>query len=203
MTNAHSEDPSIVTADISKWISGESEVFFDLLKTPPSVTVDSNPGAERSTARPSIRKFAHPAIAAVVGAVSFVTSVCFVLPIGHSVEPLSAADAKLQPSDDGATSRPAIVPLPVADAKSQPSDDRATSTIAIAVGDAGWSAPRTLPATEIIPTPAMPPLNQPTTRLSYAQVAAFLSEVGTWYDQRTKAATALERKPTSTHRASR
>jgi len=52
-------------------------------------------------------------------------------------------------------------------------------------------------------TPAMPPLNHPTTTLSNAQVAAFLSEVGTWYDRRTKAATAPESKPSSPHRASR
>lgn len=180
MADTHSENPSIVTADISKWISGESEVFFDLPQTPPSVTADTNPGAERSTARLSIRKFAHPAIAAVVGAVTFVASVCFVIPMRHSVEPLSAADAKSQPSDDGAT-----------------------STIARAVGDAGWSTPLTPSATEIIPTPAIPSLNQPTTTLSNAQVAAFLSEVGTWYDRRTKAATAPERKPSSPHRASR
>jgi hypothetical protein len=203
MTGTHSENPSIVTADISKWISGEAEVFFDLPQTPPSVTVDSNPGAERSTARLSIRKFAHPAIAAVVGAVTFVASVCYVIPMRHSVEPLSAGDANSQRSDGRATSRPAVVPLPVADVRSQPSDDGATSTIARAVGDAGWSTPLTPSATEIIPTPAMPSLNQPTTTLSNAQVAAFLSEVGTWYDWRTKAATAPERKPSSPHRAAR
>ena len=198
MTDTHSQNPSIVTADISKWISGESEVFFDLPQTPPSVTA----GAERSTARLSIRKFA-PAIAAVVGAVTFVASVCFVIPMRHSVEPLSAADAKSQRSDGRATSRPAVVPLPATDVRSQPSDDGATSTIARAVGDAGWSTPLTPSATEIIPTPAMPPLNHPTTTLSNAQVAAFLSEVGTWYDRRTKAATAPESKPSSPHRASR
>jgi hypothetical protein len=178
MTHTHSENPSIVTADISKWISGESDAFFDLPQTPPSVTADSNPGAERSTARPSIRRFVHPAIAAVVGAVTLVASVCFVIPMRHSVEPLSAADAKSQPSDDGAT-----------------------STIARPLENAGWSKPLTSPPTEIIPTPVMPPLNQPTTTLSSAQVAAFLSEVGAWYDRRTKAAPVSERRPSSPQRA--
>ena len=61
MTDTHSENPSIVTADISKWISGESEVFFDLPQTPPSVTADSNPSGEvdRAAFNPEIRASCH------------------------------------------------------------------------------------------------------------------------------------------------
>lgn len=199
MTDTFSESPSLMTADISKWISGESEVFFDPRRTPPFVTADSNPGAERWTARPSIRKFVHRAIATVIGAVTFVASVFLVIPMRHSIEPLPTADAKSRPSDGGATSRPAVVPLP---AKSQASDEGATYTIPRAVGNAGWSTPLTPRPTENIPTPAMPPLNQPTTTLSDAQVAAFLSEVANWYDRRTKATTVPERKPSSLQRAS-
>jgi hypothetical protein len=62
--------------DINKWISGETDVFFDTHQMPPSVTADSNPGAGGgSTARPSIPKFAHPAITAVVGALASVALV--------------------------------------------------------------------------------------------------------------------------------
>jgi hypothetical protein len=56
-------------ADINKWISGETEAFP--LQTPSAASVDSNPGEERSTAQPSIQKFVHLAIAAVIWSLRF------------------------------------------------------------------------------------------------------------------------------------
>ena len=90
--------------DIDKWISGETDVFFDTRATLPSVSADSNPGAKGSFARLSVQKFGHPAIMAVVGAftaVAWISSVSF---MQHSAEPYSILDANSQPSDDGATS---------------------------------------------------------------------------------------------------
>jgi hypothetical protein len=165
--------------DINKWISGETDVFFDTHQMPPSVTADSNPGAGGgSTARPSIPKFAHPAITAVVGALASVALVTLVIWMRQPVETFPVAEAKLTPSDGGAT-----------------------STRASAVEDAIWSTP-VKPPTEIIPTLTTPPLNQPTTMLSDAQVAAFLSEVSIWYDRR-KAAPPPERKTSPPRWASR
>src|SRR3984893_17621399 len=56
-------------------------------RKPPSVTAESNPGKEMSTARPSSRKFEHIGIVAVVGAFASVGLVCFVLVMPHPAEP--------------------------------------------------------------------------------------------------------------------
>jgi hypothetical protein len=165
-------------ADINKWISGESEGFFDPRQTPPSVTADSNPGEETSTAQPSIRKFVGLAIAALVGA--SVASAFFVILMRHSVEPSPAAHAKLPPSDSGTT-----------------------FTGSRAEGDAGWSTLVTSPPTEIVPALAMPILNQQTTTPSDAEFAAFLREVRIWDDRRTEAAPRPERKLSPPQRTSR
>ena len=157
--------PNMTIGDINKWISGETELFLIPRATPPCVSTDSSPGAKSSSAHLSIRKFAHPAIIAVVGAFSAVAWVSSVSFMQYSAETFPASDAKSQPSEDGAAF---------------------TREIAV------------------IPTPAVPLPNQPTTTmLSNAQLAAFLSQVGMWYDQRTKAATAPERKSSPPQRASR
>ena len=171
----------MILANINQWISGESEIFSDSRPTPPpSATADSNPVEGMSTARPSSRKFEHIAIVAVVGAFAAVALVCFVLAIRHPVEPSPAADRMAQPSDGGAT-----------------------STSATAARDASRFTPVTPPPTETFPTLAMPMVNQPPTTLSDAQLAAFLREVGIWYDRRTDAAPRPERKPSPSKRASR
>jgi hypothetical protein len=171
----------MTVSDINKWISGETEVFFDTREMPPSVTADGNLGAERSTVRPSIQKFVRPAITVVVGAFASVVLVSLVISMRHSVEP-----------------------LPAADVKSQPSEGAAISPKAHEVEDTGWFPTVTPPPTEIIPTPVIPLLNQPITitTLSDAQIARFLSEVGIWYD-RHKAAPTPERKPSPPQLASR
>ena len=61
----------MAVADINKWISGETEVFF-LPNEPLSVTVDCNPGKEGSTASPARRKFVFRAIAAIVATFALV-----------------------------------------------------------------------------------------------------------------------------------
>ena len=163
--------------DIDKWISGETDVFFDTRATPPSVSADSNPSAKGSFAHLSVRKFAHPAIIAVVGAVAAVAWVSSVSFMQNSPETFPTPDAKSQPPEGGATSERAA-------------EDETLST------------PTMSPPREVIPTPAVPLPKQPTTMLSDAQRAAFLRQVGTWYDQRTKAATGLNRKPLAPRRAS-
>lgn len=164
--------------DIDKWISGETDVFFDTRATLPSVSADSNPGAKGSSAPLSVRKFGHPAIIAVVGAftaVAWISSVSF---MQHSAEPYSILDANSQPSDDGATS-------------------------GRAPGSETLSTPITSPPRKVIEAPVVPLPKQPTTMLSDARLAAFLRQVGIWYDQRMKAATAPERKSSARQRASR
>ena len=164
--------------DINKWISGESERFFDPRQTPPSVTAESNPGEERSTAQPPIRKFVGLAIAALVGAAA--ASAFFVILMAHSGEPSPAADAKLPPSDSGTT-----------------------FTGPRAEGGAGWSTPVTSPPPEIVPTLAMPILNQQTTTPPDAEFAAFLREIRIWDDRRAEAAPRSERELSPSQRPSR
>jgi hypothetical protein len=43
-------------ADMNKWTSGETEVFFDPRQTPSAAGGDNNSGGEKLTARPSIHK---------------------------------------------------------------------------------------------------------------------------------------------------
>jgi hypothetical protein len=168
----------MAVADINKWISGETEVFFLPDKTL-SVTTDSNPGKEGSTASLARWKFVFRAIAAVVAAFAFVALGSFVIPMRHPVDLAPAADAKPQPSESGSA-----------------------STRAQAVGDAAWSTPVAPVPTEIIPAVATPILNPPTT-LPARQVAALLRDLGNWYDQRTKAAPIPERKTSPPQRTSR
>jgi hypothetical protein len=148
-------------------------------RKPPSVTAESNPGKEMSTAQPSSRKFEHIGIVAVVGAFASVGLVCFVLAMPHPVEP-SLGDRTAQPSGVGAT-----------------------STSATAAEDAIRSKPVTPPLTETPPTLAMPMLYQPPTSLSDAQLAASLHEVGIWHDRPAEAVPRVDRKPSPSQRASR
>jgi hypothetical protein len=166
--------------DINKWISGETELFFDARSTPPSVSADSNPGAKRSSAHLSIRKFVHPAIIAFVGAFAAVAVVSSVSFMQHSAELLRASDPKSQLPESGAT-----------------------FTRAIAAEHENVSTPPMSLPKEVIPTPAVPLRNDPTQMLSDAQRAAFLSQVGIWYNERAKAATASIKKPSPTQGVSR
>jgi hypothetical protein len=156
-------------ADIDKWISGEIETFFNPLQAPASVAADNKPGEKNSTARPSMRKFGRPAIAAVVGALVSSALVCFAISMPQSIESFSAAYAKLHPSNDDTTS--------------------------IGVrGDADGFEPVTKSA-EITPALAMEIPNQPTATLSDTQVTAFLRDARIWYERRAEAAQRPDRKP--------
>ena len=132
-------------ADINKWISGETEAFP--LQTPSAASVDSNPGEERSTAQPSIQKFVHLAIAAVIGAFASAALVHFVL-MRAPVEP-SRADEKSQSSGSGTLVTGGRV-----------------------LGDVVGARPITASPTEINSTLAMPIVNQPTAALPDARLAA-------------------------------
>ena len=132
-------------ADINKWISGETEAFP--LQTPSAASVDSNSGEERSTAQPSIQKFVHLAIAAVIGAFASAALVHFVL-MRAPVEP-SRADEKSQSSGSGTLVTGGRV-----------------------LGDVVGARPITASPTEINSTLAMPIVNQPTAALPDARLAA-------------------------------
>jgi hypothetical protein len=151
-------------ADLNNWISGETEAFFDPLQaSSTAVSVDSNPGGERLTARASIRKFVQLAIAAVIGGFASVALVYFVVLLRNSVEPSRATDANSQSSGSGTLVTGGRV-----------------------LGDVGGSRPITTAPIEI-PTLGMPILNQPTTALPDARLAA----------------PRPERKPAAPQRASR
>jgi hypothetical protein len=162
-------------ADINKWISGETEVFFGPDNIPPSVAAGSSPGNKRSTAPPSIPKFAYAAIGAVVLAFAFAA---FITSMQHP-----------------------IGPAPTSDAESQPLEGGAAPTSAKATENATWPAPIALPSAVVAPLAA--PILTPPTTLSDAQLAASLRTIGNWYDQRSKAAPIPERKPSPPHRTSR
>ena len=172
-----SRNTPMAVADINKWISGETEDFFLPNKTL-SVTVDRNPGKEGSTASPARQKFVFRAITAVVATFALVALASFVIPMRHPVDPASEADAKPQPSESG----PA-------------------STGAQAAGDVARSTPVAPVPKEITPAVATI-LNQPTT-VPAPQVAALLRDLGNWYDQRTKAPSIPERKPSPPQQTSR
>jgi hypothetical protein len=160
----------MAVADINKWISGETEVFF-LPNTTLSVTVDCNPGKEGSTASSARRKFVFPFIAAVVAIFALVALAFVVIPMRHPVDPASEADAKPQPSESG----PA-------------------STRAQTAGDVARSTPIAPVPKEITSAVTTPILSQPIT-VPAPQVAAFLRDLRNWYDQRTKAPSIPVRKP--------
>jgi hypothetical protein len=165
----------MTSVDINKWISGEIEAFCDPPTPPSPVVADSDPGEERSTTRPSLRRFSYPVIAAVVVALASVFVASIMIAMRYSGGPTLAADGKSQPSD---------------------------STIVFdAAKTAAPSAPASPTPTEIAPTLALPLSTQPATRPD-PQRAALLSNVGTWYDQHTKAAPIPQRKPSPTQRAS-
>jgi len=168
----------MAVADINKWISGETEVFF-LPNEPLSVTVDCNPGKEGSTASPARRKFVFRAIAVIVATFALVALASSVIPMRQPVDSASETDAKPQPSERG----PA-------------------STRVQAAGDVAWSTPVAPVPKEITPAVATPILSQPTTGPA-PQVAAFLSDLRNWYDQRTKAPSIPERKPSPPQQTSR
>jgi hypothetical protein len=168
----------MAVADINKWISGETEDFFLPNKTL-SDTVDRNPGKEGSTASPARRNFVLRAIAAAVATFALVALASFVIPMRHPVDPASEADAKSQPSETG------------------PASKRAQSA-----GDVARSTPAPPVPKEIAPAVATPILNQPTI-VPAPQVAAFLRDLGNWYDQRTKAPSIPVRNPSPPQQTSR
>jgi hypothetical protein len=135
-------------AGMNKWISGEMEVFFDPRQTPSAASGDSNPGEERLTARPSIQKFVHLAIAAVVGALASVALVYFVVLMRAPVEPSPAANTKLQSTGSGSLARGGRV-----------------------LGDVEGTRPMAASPTAINSTLAMPVPNQPTATLPDARLA--------------------------------
>jgi len=168
----------MAVADINKWISGETEVFF-LPNKALSVTVDRNPGKEGSTASTAKRKFVFRTIAAVAATFALVALASFVIPMRHLVYPASEADAKRPPSESGSA-----------------------STRAQAAADVARFTPVAPVPKEITPGVATPIVNQPNT-VPAPQVAAFLRDLGTWYDQRTKAPSIPERKPSPPRQTSR
>jgi type IV secretory pathway VirB10-like protein len=138
----------MMLADMNKWISGETEAFFDPLQTPSAVSGDNKSGEGRLTARSSIRRFVHLAIAAVIGAFAAVALIYLVALMRAPVESSRAADEKSQSSGSG--------------------------TLVLggrALGEVKGARPITASPTEITSTPAMPILNQPTTALPDARLA--------------------------------
>ena|SRR6202043_255208 len=174
--------------DINKWISGETDFFFDPRQMPPSVSTGSNPREERSRARPSFWKLTHPAIVTVLGTLGFVTVVGVVISIRYSVEPFAAADAT---SRHSAVARAAMSVSPVDDpirALPQRTTTLSDARIAAFLKEVSiWYDRRTDPASGGVspvddPMPALP---QRMTMFSDAHIAAFLKEVSIWYDRRT------------------
>jgi hypothetical protein len=125
-----------------------------------------------SPARPASQKFEHTAIVCVVGAFALVGVVCLVLAMRHPIEPFLGADRGSQPSDVWATFTSGPEPV-----------------------DTDQSTPVTPPPTETFQTPPIALLNQPSTNLSEAQLAAFLREVGIWYDGRAETMRTPQNKP--------
>src|SRR5215467_5256126 len=92
----------MIIANMNKWISGETESFFDPHSTPSTAaSVDSKSADERLTVRAAIRKSVPLAIAAVLGAFACVALVYFVELTRTPIEPSRAVDQKL-PSTGGA-----------------------------------------------------------------------------------------------------
>jgi hypothetical protein len=186
----------MTSVDINKWISGEIEAFFDPPTMPPLVATDSNPVEERSTTRPSIRKFRYPAITAVIVAFAFVVVAIFAVSMRYPVGPSVATNAMSPPSESRITStgtEEAASSTPAA-----PSPKEAAPTPREAAPTPKEAAPT---PKEIAPIVAPPVLSQPATRVD-PQRAASLSDFGVQYHLRTKAAPIPQRKPSPAKRIS-
>ena len=127
-------------ADMNKWTSGETEVFFDPRQTPSAAVGDNNSGGEKLTARPSIQKIAHLAIAATIGAFASVAVVYFAVLMRGPVEPSRGASEKVTGSGILATGGRAL-------------------------GGIEGTKPMTASPTAMNSTLAMPILNPPTTAI--------------------------------------
>ena len=149
------------SAELDRWISGEAEVFFAARGRPASVAADANPRQVRPTERSWIGKWKHGAIATVVATAATVTAISVVISTRPSREPFVAARTTSTRSG-GATN---AVELDGAQKSDRP------------------AAP---PSTTPVPT-LTPPISESMPQLSDAQLAAFLREVGLWYDRRTQA----------------
>ena len=127
-------------ADMNKWTSGETEVFFDPRQTPSAAGGDNNSGGEKLTARPSIQKIAHLAIAATIGAFASVAVVYFAVLMRGPVEPSRAASENVPATGSGIL-----------------------ATGGRALGGIEGTRPMTASPTAMNSTLAMPILNPPTT----------------------------------------
>src|SRR5215472_4138076 len=87
----------MIIANMNKWISGETESFFDPHSTPfAAASVDSKSADERLTVRAAIRKSVPLAIAAVFGTFVSVALVYFIDLTRTPIEPSRAVDQTLQ-----------------------------------------------------------------------------------------------------------
>ena len=132
-------------ADMNKWTSGETEVFFDPRQTP-LAAVDNNPGGGKLPRRASIRKIAHLAIAATIGALASVALVYVAVLMRGPIEPSRAASENVPATGSG---------------------------IAVggkALGDVEGTKPMTASPPAVNSTLAMPILNPPTTAVPDARL---------------------------------
>ena len=136
-------------ADMNKWTSGETEAFFDPRQTLSPGDGDNNPGDKKLTARLSIQKIVHLAIAAIVGAVASVALVVVVM--RAPVEPSQTASERAQST-------------------------RTLATGGRALGDVEGAKPMTASPTAINSPLAIPVLNQPTTVVPDARLATSRAE---------------------------
>jgi hypothetical protein len=85
--------------DMNKWTSGETEAFFGPPQTLSVAGGNANLGEGKLPAQPSVPKFVHFAIAALIGA--FVSIALVVLLMRAPVEPSRAASESARPSGSG------------------------------------------------------------------------------------------------------
>jgi hypothetical protein len=183
-------------ADIRKWISGENDALVDHRQTqPPSVSADSNPGEEMSTARPSRRKFEYIGIAAAVGVFASIALTCFVLAMQYPVDLSPTVNRVSQPTDGHQTSASATA-AEDADRSMPPIPTPPVTTFPT-------PPPITMPATETSPTRAMPMPNEPPIAPSDAQPARPLREAGIGHDRVAEGVPGPDRKPPPSQRVSR
>ena len=82
----------MIIANMNKWISGETESFFDPHSTPSTAaSVDSKSADERLTVRAAIRKSVPLAIAAVFGTFVSVALVYFIDLTRTPIEPCASS----------------------------------------------------------------------------------------------------------------
>jgi len=85
--------------DVNKWTSGETEAFFDPRKTLSVAAGNANLDEGKLRAQPSIPKFLHFAIAALIGAV--VSVALIVVLMRAPIEPSQAASETARPTGSG------------------------------------------------------------------------------------------------------